>query len=165
MSTNPAGGALRYSMSNAASWTTDITSPGINLPQLPLRTIGNYSMTLLPQGTFSGTVTVALVGDQTGTLTIGGAAVTHVPAKAGQSKRFTFTNTTANRATTVRINSSQWTSGTWWLLSPTGGATRATFPAGTTARNYSVTLGATGTYTLILVPAGTSSGTVSASVL
>lgn len=122
-------------------------------------------MTLLPQGTFSGTVTVALVGDQTGTLTIGGAAVTHVPAKAGQSKRFTFTNTTANRATTVRINSSQWTSGTWWLLSPTGGATRATFPAGTTARNYSVTLGATGTYTLILVPAGTSSGTVSASVL
>lgn len=165
MSTTPAGGALRYSMSNAVSWTSNITAPGINLPQLPLQTIGDYSMTLMPQGTFSGAVTVALINDQTGTLTIGGAAVTHVPARAGQSKRFTFTNNTANRATTVRINSSQWTSGTWWLLAPTGGATLATFPTTTSAINYSVTLGSTGTYTLILVPAGASSGTVSVSVL
>ena len=83
-----------------------------------------------------------------------------------QSKRITFTNTTANRATTIRINSSQWTSGTWWLIPPPGGGVvTSTFPASTVARNIAVTLVPTGTYTLILVPAGTNVGTVSASVL
>ena len=166
LSTTPAGGALRYSMSNATSWTTNITAPGVNLPQLPLANVGNYAMTLLPQSAFSGAVTVALVNDQTDTLTIGGAAVTHTPALVAQSKRITFTNSTANRATTIRINSSQWTSGTWWLIPPPGGGViTSTFPASATARNIAVTLVQTGTYTLILVPAGTNTSTVSASVL
>ena len=166
MSTTPIGGALRYSMSNATSWTSNIVAPGVNIPQLPLVNVRDYSMTLLPQSAFTGAITVALVNDQTGTLTIGGAAVTHTPTRAAQSKRITFTNTTANRATTIRINSSQWTSGTWWLIPPPGGGvTTSTFPASTVARNVPVTLVQTGTYTLILVPAGTNVGTVSASVL
>jgi hypothetical protein len=154
MSTSPTGGVLNYSMSNASSWTSNITAPGVNIPQLPLSAVDNYTMTLIPQTSFSGSVTVALVSDLSGSLTIGGAAGTHTPTVGSQSKRFTFANTTANRSTKIKINSSQWTSGTWWLISPTGATTLATFATTTTALTYTVTLASTGTYTLIMVPAG-----------
>ena len=162
MTTNPSGGTLAYTLSDSTWWTTTFGAPGTVLPQFPLENVGVHTMALVPQGSFSGAVKVAVVNDALGTLTIGGAAGTHTPTKIGQSKRFTFTNSTASRSSQISINSSAWASGNWWLLSPSGGATIGSFT--NKAVTYSTTLLDTGTYTLILVPSIAASGAVSVSV-
>ena len=118
---------------------------------------GTYIVTVNPSGANTGTMTLTLSSEVTGTLTIHAAATPVPVARAGQNARYTFAATAGQQAT-VRITGNTLGSVTVNLWTPSGAYQTGTTNSVASFNLSTVTLGTTGTYTVTINPTGLSTG-------
>src|SRR6185369_13262885 len=133
---------------------------------LKLASTGTYTVVIDPQGTSTGSANVVLntFNDVTGTITAG-TPITATTTTVGQNALYTFSGT-AGQQITVNITNSTFAgclSLTARVLNPDGSTLGSSSTCGSTLLLDSLTLGTTGTYTVVIDPQGTATG--SATVL
>lgn len=129
---------------------------------------GTYTILVDPQSTSTGSITLSLYdvpADITGTITPGGSTVTVSPATPGQNARPTFSGTSGQRIsldmTSVSIGSSYCCSTFVSVLKPDGTTLISPFYVGLAGLFMdTVTLPVTGTYTLLVDPQSTGTGSM-----
>jgi hypothetical protein len=171
---SPPGGDMAVQVLRANGdwfWLDYLGGPwSFQLPQLPASE--NYTMRFMPSGTHGSTFTVLLSSPLTGTLTVDGAPTQYQTARPGQSGRYSFAGT-AGQGLTLRA-----TAGATF---PIGVQVYAYAPDGTQVGGGSLLsnsdlkwglgsgslqlLPATGTYTVVVTPGATDTGTVSLTLL
>ena len=137
----------------------------------PLATAtGTYVLAVLPIGTATGSVNLTVYNstDVTGTVTIGGSPVSLTTTVAGQNMSLTFSGTTGQRVSLLSQVSSGLTA-TFYAVSltePDGATTLYTDGLSSSATDFSdaLTLPASGTYTILLNPRLTGTGTATFTV-
>jgi YD repeat-containing protein len=136
----------------------------IDVQTLPVA--GTYTIVVDPVAAATGSLTLWLYdvpADTTGTVSVGGSAVSVPLSTAGQNGTLTFSGT-ASQQVTVRMTGNTFGSTTVKLMKPDG--TQLT--TGTsTLPNFNLTtqtLPATGTYTIVVDPAAGNTGTINVSV-
>ena len=140
--------------------TTVSTSGGSLDPTTTLPTTGTYTIVVDPTGLATGNMTLTLTSPVTGTITLDGATVLVSLTKAGRTARYTFSGTSGQwlslGLTPVTIASSTVT-----LLKPDGTQLAST-TVGTAGGGLEPpsTLPTTGTYTIVVDPAGTNTGNI-----
>jgi len=145
---------------NTCTQNTTLLGP-VSLPAS-----GTYTLLLDPAGTNTGTATLTLydVVDVTGGITPGGASVPVTLNTPGQRALLTFTGS-SNQKVSAWLNPTAFvgcgtTSATLAILNPDGTQLAAISTCGqNTTFLGPVSLPASGTYTLLLDPAGTNTGT------
>jgi hypothetical protein len=132
---------------------------------------GKYRIFLDPQSAATGSATVALYDvppDATGWVAVGGAATTVSLGTPGQNARLTFTGTASQRVTLrltgVSIGTSCCSSALVSVLNPSGTTLLAPTYFGTNGKTAALTLGSTGTYTIVIDPQSSATGSVSVSL-
>lgn len=131
---------------------------GLDLPVLPMT--GTYTIVLDPASTYTGTVTVTLSTEVTGTITPGGAAVPITISRIGQNARYVFTGT-AGQTVSLQLSAVTITSGYVSLIKPDGSVL-----AGPTSFNTNgvvmdtQVLPTAGTYAILVDPYGINTGNV-----
>jgi len=137
-----------------------ITSTGSFIDVQTLAVRGTYTILVDPSGPAIGSSTVTLgnPADVTGTITAGGAAVTKSTTSAGQNVRLTFTGSVNQRVSVKATTASGITSGTVSLLKPDGSTLVSTPIASPAAYLVDVTLPVAGTYTILVDPDGSQTG-------
>jgi hypothetical protein len=146
------------------------TSGGfLDVKTLPVS--GTYQIYLDPQSNLTGGATVTLYDvapDVTGSLTAGGAGTAVSLRVPGHNARLTFAGTAGQRVTLkltgVSIGSSCCTSAQVSVLNPSGTTLLSATYFGTSGKTIALTLGATGTYTIVLDPQGNATGSVTAAL-
>jgi hypothetical protein len=131
-----------------------------------LPTTGTYTIVLDPYQTATGTVTLTLYdvpGDVTGTMTVGGPAITLTTTAAGQNARALFSGT-AGSGVVIRTGPGNCCSTAVSLLKPDGTTLVSPVSFTTAGGALYANLTVTGTYTVLLDLQGTVVGSVSASV-
>jgi YD repeat-containing protein len=133
---------------------------------LKLATNGTYTVVIDPQGTSTGSANVVLntFNDVTGTITAG-TPITATTTTIGQNALYTFSGTVGQQIT-VNITNSTYAgclSLSARVLNPDGSTLGSSSTCGSTLLVDSLTLGSTGTYTIVIDPQGTATG--SATVL
>ena len=127
-----------------------------------LPTSGTYALLVDPSSTSTGTVTLTLynTADVTGTITVGGASVTPTLTVPGQRARYTLSGT-AGQWVNLGLSSVTLTSSTVSMLNPDG-TTLVSTTIGTAGGSLdpTTTLPTTGTYTLVVDPASTYTGSM-----
>ena len=143
-------------MTTAAFYDTGGGS--IDLPLLPMT--GTYTVFLDLYSIYTGNITVTVSTELAGTVTLGGAAVPLSIVRVGQNARYTFSGT-AGQWVSLGLTSVTLTSATVWLLNPDG-TTLASTSVGTVGGGLEPpgTLPTTGTYTLVVDPAGIYTGNI-----
>lgn len=146
--------------------STSISTSGGSLdPTTALPTTGTYTIVVDPTGLATGSMTLTLTSPLTGTIALDGAAVPLSLTKAGQTARYTFSGTSGQwlslGLTSVTISSSTIT-----LLKPDGTSLAST-TVGTSGGGLEPpsTLPTTGTYTIVIDPAGTNTGTITLTLM
>ncbi len=140
--------------------TTIGTGGGSLDPTTALPTTGTYTIVVDPTGLATGNMTLTLTSPVTGTITLDGATVLVSLTKAGRTARYTFSGTSGQwlslGLTPVTIASSTVT-----LLKPDGTQLAST-TVGTAGGGLEPpsTLPTTGTYTIVVDPAGTNTGNI-----
>jgi hypothetical protein len=133
----------------------------IDLVLLPVT--GTYTISIDPQGTTIGSQTLALnevPPDVTGTITPGGAAVTVTTTTAGQNARLTFSGAAGQRVS-LQISNSTFAgclAAYDSIMNPDGTVLATTYICNSTAYIDTVVLPVTGTYTVLIDPQGTNTG-------
>jgi hypothetical protein len=119
---------------------------------LPLPATGTYTVYLDPYDAATGTMTVTLLEEVTGTIAIGGAAVALTLPQAGQRARLTFDGTEGQRLS-LGLTDSTILSGIASVIHPDGStvASRGGFGSGNTTLDMPP-LPVTGTYVMLLDP-------------
>jgi hypothetical protein len=140
---NPDGTTLASGIFAASNTALDTPTP--------LATTGTYALLINPSQSFTGTVTLTLSSEVTGALTIGGTATPVAIARAGQRARMTFEGTAGQRLS-VNMTGSTLPSGTATVFTPSGSALVAQGFSGSGGFIDPRTLGATGTYSLLVDP-------------
>jgi pimeloyl-ACP methyl ester carboxylesterase len=137
-----------------------ITSTGAFIDVQTLAVRGTYTILIDPFGPATGSATVTLgnPADVTGTITAGGAAVTKSTTSPGQNVRLTFTGSVNQRVSVKDTTASGITSGTVSLLKPDGSTLASTPIASPAAYLVDVTLPVAGTYTILVDPDGSQTG-------
>ena len=132
---------------------------------------GTYRILLDPQSTATGSATVTLYDvppDATGSVVIGAAGTTVSVGTPGQNARLTFSGNASQRVTLkltgVSIGSSCCTSVQVSVLNPSGTTLLSATYFGTSGKTIALTLGSTGTYTIVLDPQGNATGSVTAAL-
>jgi YD repeat-containing protein len=133
---------------------------------LKLATTGTYTVVIDPQGTSTGSANVVLnvFNDITGTITAG-TPITATTTTVGQNALYSFSGTSGQQIT-VNITNSTFAgclSLTARVLNPDGSTLGSSSTCGSTLLLDSLTLGSTGTFTVVIDPQGTATG--SATVL
>jgi YD repeat-containing protein len=154
---NPDGSTLGSSSTCGSTLLVD---------SLKLATTGTYKVVIDPQGTSTGSANVVLnvFNDITGTITAG-TPITATTTTVGQNALYTFSGTSGQQIT-VNITNSTFAgclSLTARVLNPDGSTLGSNSTCGSTLLLDSLTLGSTGTYTVVIDPQGTATG--SATVL
>ena len=131
------------------------------LDSLTLPANGTYTVVIDPQGTTTGSANVLLstFTDITGTITAG-TPITVTTTTAGQNARYTFSGT-AGLQISVTVSNSTYSgclSLTAKVLNPDGSQLGSTSTCGSSLFVDSLKLGSTGTYTLVIDPQGTATG-------
>ncbi len=141
---------------------TSFNTNGVVIDTQVLPTSGTYAILIDPASTYTGTVTLTLynTADLTGTITIDGATVTPTLTVPGQRARYTFTGT-AGQWLNLGLASVSVTSSTISLLKPDG-TTLVSSTIGTAGGSLdpTTTLPVTGTYTILVDPANTYTGSL-----
>ncbi len=135
------------------------------LDAVTLPVAGTYTLLLNPYGAYTGSATLTLYGvvDVTGTLTINGPSVSVTITTPGQNARLTFSGT-ANQQTTVRVTSNTIGTVTVKLLKPDNTVLTSTTSSSVSFNLATQTLPTTGTYTVVVDPSGTNTGSLTVSV-
>ncbi|HSC91435.1 MAG TPA: S8 family peptidase [Gaiellaceae bacterium] len=140
-----------------------VFASGTFLEPGPLPASGDYVLTVDPQGTATGSMTLTLYDvppDVTATAQVGGPAVTVAPSVPGQNARVRFTGT-AGRSLSVKLTAGTLVAAYVSLLAPDG--SRLVAPVYVGARGGFVeplALPATGTYTVLVDPTSTYTGSL-----
>lgn len=136
------------------------TSGGSLDPTTTLPTSGTYTIVVDPVGLSTGNMTLTLTSPLTGTIILDGASVPISLTKAGQTARYTFSGT-SGQWVSIGFTSVTIASSTFTLLKPDG-TTLASNTIGTAGGGLEPpgTLPATGTYTIVVDPSGTNTGTI-----
>jgi hypothetical protein len=144
---------------------TFIGTNGGTLDTPPLPATGTYTILVDPQGTNTGSITLTLSQDVTGTMTINGPAVTVNLTRPGQNARLTFGGTVGQRVslgmTDVTIGTSTCCGSQVSISTPDGTVLVSPTFIGTNGGTLDTPpLPATGTYTILVDPGGTSTGSI-----
>ncbi len=143
--------------------STSFSSGGsffIDVQTLPVT--GTYTVFVDPSSTNTGSVTLRLYtvpADVTGTITIGGTAVTVTITVPGQNAQLTFSGTANQQVSLHGANNSIGTT-TFKILRPDGTTLQTTSSSSSTFNFSTVTLPTTGTYTVVVDPFGANAGSV-----
>jgi Subtilase family len=132
----------------------------IDTQSLPVA--GTYTVTIDPQSSTTGSVTLTLYdvpADATATVTIGGAAQPVSIGTPGQNARVTFDGT-AGRAISLKLSSITISSSYVSILKPDGTALVPNTLVGTTIRTITATLPVDGTYTIVIDPQAAAVGSM-----
>jgi thermitase len=136
-------------------YPTFVGTNGGDIDTAPLPSSGTYTIFVDPQDTITGSITLTLSLDVTGTLTVGGAPVTLALDRAGQNGRVSFSGTAGQSVTVVMsgvtIGSSACCSVDVVIVKPDG-YNLTTKLAGTSGGSFTVQLPATGTYQIVVDP-------------
>ena len=129
-----------------------------------LPTTGIYTVLVSPQGTTTGSITLLLntFADLTGTISVG-TALTTTTTTSGQNARYTFSGT-AGQQISILLSGSTYTGCNAVVVSvlKSDGSSlgSAGICNGSTGFVDSITLPATGTYTVLVNPQGTTTGSI-----
>jgi YD repeat-containing protein len=149
---------------------TSVGSTGIcnsstgSLNSVTLPVTGTYTILVDPQGTTTGNVTMLLnnFADVTGTITIG-TPLTATTTVAGQNARYTFSGTSGQQLS-MNLSGNTYVGCNAVVVSvlqPSGASVGSTgICNGSTGFMDSITLPVTGTYTVLVDPQGTTTGSV-----
>jgi YD repeat-containing protein len=132
-------------------------------PPTALPSTGTYAVIVNPSAQYTGTMTVTLSTDVTGTLTINAAATPVTLSRAGQNARSTF-NSTAGQQVTVRMTSNTLGNTTVNLSTPSGSLQTGNTSSAANFNLTPVTLATTGTYTVTVNPTGLTTGSLNLQV-
>lgn len=153
--TGPAPATTQLASQNLCSSATAYTLPSV----------GTYKLTITPSNGNFGSVTVKLANAPTvtGTLTLGGSALTVTTTVPAQIAQISFNSAVANQSVSVVISGSTYPSGCANQSLKVTGPTPATTQRGSTTtcsatRTY--TLGPVGTYMLTVKPYNFDTGSV-----
>ncbi len=137
--------------------------------ELPLD--GTYEIIIDPQGDATGSATVAVhdASEVTGSLLIDGPALTLTLGNPGQNGRVTFTGVSGKSVLLeldgVTVGSSPNTGSSLTVLNPNGSTLFGPTPLGTAGlESLTLALTASGTYTILLDPIGTNTGSTTFSL-
>jgi hypothetical protein len=123
-----------------------------------LPTVGTYTILIDPAGTETGSMTLLLSEDlSAGSIVINGESVTVTISRAGQRGYLTFDGT-AGQKVNLGVNSSTFANCSWLGILKPDGTTLASNNCFGTGTNLNTTLPVTGTYTVLIDPVGTSTG-------
>jgi hypothetical protein len=133
------------------------------IDSVTLPVTGTYTLVINPSGTSTGSITVLIntFTDISGTTSIG-TPLTVTTTTAGQNARYTFSGTAAQQVS-VSLTNSTYTGCAGVnvsVLKPDGTTLSSTGLCGGSGFIDSVTLPVTGTYTLVIDPSGTSTGSI-----
>lgn len=175
MSLKLTGGSYSGGTSNGAQVRikkpdgTDVTSLLVVttgfIDQQTLPTTGTYTVLTDPLNSSVGSVTLNLydVVDSSGTVTIGGSAVTVSTTVPGQNGTLTFSGTSSQQVT-VRITNNTTSCVTVALKQPNGSTLTSLFSCNSSFNLSTQTLPATGTYTITINPSSTNTGNLDINV-
>jgi len=140
--------------------TTIGTAGGSLDPTTALPTTGTYTIVVDPVGTYTGSMTLTLSSALTGSITLDGASVPISLTRVGKTARYTFSGT-SGQWVSLGLTSVTLTNVTVTLLQPNG-TTLASTSVGTGGGGLEPpsTLPTTGTYTIVVDPAGTNTGAI-----
>jgi hypothetical protein len=127
---------------------------------------GTYTIVVDPLGSATGNLTLTLYdvpADTTGTVSIGGSSVSVSLGTPAQKGTLTFTGS-ASQQVTVRMTSNTFGSVTVKLLKPDGSQLTSGTSSSSIFNLATQTLPTTGTYTIVVDPAGVNTGSISVSV-
>jgi hypothetical protein len=134
------------------------------LDQTTLQDTGMYTLVIDPQGTTSGTFSIALytVGDLTGSILADGTPINAAITTPGQNARYTFAGT-AGQAVSALLTLTTAPNCNWYirLLKPDGSTLVSYFTCSTSVLYEfldSTTLPVSGMYTLVVDPGGITTG-------
>jgi subtilisin family serine protease len=137
----------------------------VDVKTLPVS--GTYRIVLDPQGNATGSVTVTLYdvpADASGSVSIGGSATTVSVTVPGQNARLTFAGAAGQRVTLrltgVTVGTASSTSAQVSVVNPSGTALLSPTFFGTNGKTIALTLGAAGTYSIVLDPQSNATGNV-----
>ncbi len=128
-----------------------------------LPTTGTYAVIVNPSAQYTGTMTLTLSTDVTGTLTINAAATPVTLSRVGRNARYTFSGTSGQQLT-VRITGNTLSSTTVNLYTPSGSYQTGTNSSAASFNLTPVTLATTGTYTVTVNPTGLTTGSLNLQV-
>ncbi len=163
LSTTPATSVtLLLLLPNGSPWSqTTLYGPGSW--QLPaITTAGTYTLVVQPGGTAAASLSLLLSRPLTGTIAADGTPKRFETARPGQGGRYTFSATAGLSFTLRRTSSPGFVSGgTIEIKKPDGNQLAYTGLSGNTDSKINLkVLPATGTYTVLVTPAGISVGTL-----
>ncbi len=144
--------------------TTSVGTTGGTLDPSLLPTTGTYTILVDPSGVATGSITLTLSTEATGTLTIGDAPIAVTLNRPAQNARYTFTGTNG-QLVTVRITGNTLVGlTTIRLLRQNGNYLTYTWSSAASFNLPQVTLPATETYTVFVDPSGVSTGSLNLQV-
>ncbi len=144
-----------------SSMTIGTSGGSLDPPVLPAT--GTYTIKVDPYYAYTGSVTLTLSSEVSGTLNINDAATPITISRAGQNARYTFSGT-ASQQVTVKITGNTLGLVYVYLYNPTGGVVTGTGNSAASFNLSTVTLPSTGTYTVTINPSGLGTGALNLQV-
>ncbi|TKB68030.1 MAG: peptidase [Nitrospira sp.] len=141
--------------------STTITTAGGTLDPPLLPTTGTYTILVDPDGIYTGTLTLTLSTELTGTLTINAAPIAVDLSRPGRNARFTVAGTAAQQITGQITNNTIPPTTSAVELNPDGSTLTFVWVSGASVTIPTQTLATTGTYSLVINPMGSNSGSLS----
>lgn len=147
-----------YQPNGTLLWYGTYGSGGGALDSPVLPVTGTYTIVIDPASTYTGSMTLTLSAEQTGTITIGGAAVPITISRVGQNARYSFTGT-AGQTVSLGMTSVTIPQSNVSMYKPDGSVFIAPTSINTSAGALdSQVLPVTGTYAILVDPTGTYTG-------
>ncbi len=147
-----------YQPNGTLLWYGTYGSGGGALDSPVLPVTGTYTIVIDPASTYTGSMTLTLSAEQTGTITIGGAAVPITLSRVGQNARYTFTGT-AGQTVSLGMTSVTIPQSNVSMYKPDGSVFIAPTSINTSGGALdSQVLPVTGTYAILVDPSGTYTG-------
>ena len=149
-----------YTVSNpdGTTLTSSLFGQGASLDLPPLPVTGTYGILIDPDYAKTGSMTLTLSEEVSGTITVDGASVPLTISRAGQRARLTFAGAAGQRPSLLMQDTSAPSGGTTTVLRPDG-TTHGTLTYGNGTSTLDLAaLTVTGMYTALIDPNGVGSG-------
>ncbi len=144
--------------------TTSVTTSGGSLDPPLLPTTGTYTVLVDPTGVATGSITLTLSTEVTGTVVMNDPATAVTISRAGQNARYSFAGT-SGQLVTVRVTGNTFPGlTTIRLLRQNGTYLTYTWSSAASFNLTQVTLPATETYSVVVDPSGVSTGSLNLQV-